>query len=342
MNNNFRINQKKNNRFYLAVALLVMLAVAFTCLASCGEETNESSVAASSEAESSVNSEANESVNNVSDENSETSENTSPDDTYDVSDNSTSGDESEEISDVSEESEIDTEDESSEHSDTSEPEPEILGSGTADDPYLVIPDPENMTAETFETAANSSEYYAIYRVGGMYLTIEDEDAYVICDGVKYEAKKGKVSFLVPSAMATEAIIFEIGNNASESKIFSLSFANIEGSHQNPEKVNTLEDEHSVSLEAEDSTGYYYRYVAEKEGIIKFAVTADVDSVMLVTNNRNSAQRTTEADGSVGDDGTMYVEIEVQAGDEIIINVGAKPNKRGKYPAANISWTAEYL
>lgn len=318
---------------------MVTLAVSLTALVSCGGEVNESSVAAvSSEAEISVNSEANESINSASTENNDTSDDTSSNDTYGVGDNSISGDESV----VSEGSEIDTEDESSEHSDASEPEPEILGSGTADDPYLVIPNPENMTAETFETAANSSEYYAIYRVGGMYLTIEDEDAYVICDGVKYKAKKGKVSFLVPSAMATEAILFEIGNNASESKIFKLHFANVEGSHQNPEKVSVLEDEHSVSIAAENSTGYYFRYIAEKDGTIKFSVNSDVDSVMLVTNNRNSAQRTTEDDGSVGDDGTMYVEIEVQAGDEIIINVGAKPNKRGKYPAANISWTAEYL
>ena len=84
-----------------------------------------------------------------------------------------------------------------------------------------------------------------------------------------------------------------------------------------------------------------KYVAEKTGTIRFyLLTAPDKNGLIVTNNRNSAQRSTEAEAMQDAQGT-YVELEVQAGDEILINVAAKPNNRGKYPATTITWCAKY-
>lgn len=217
---------------------------------------------------------------------------------------------------------------------------EILGAGSKDQPYLETPG-SDFAVTTAKVPAGKALYYDIYRVGGMYLTINDADAYVICNGTKYTAKNGKVSFKVPNALASDAVSFQIGNNGSTAKSFTIKFANLKGSYANPEKISKLTGEFEKSLAAGVETGYYYEYKAEKTGTIRFYITATKDSILVVTNNRNSAQRTTEADVLTDEQGNEYIEIEVEKGDELMINVGAMPNKRGKYPATDITWRGEY-
>lgn len=218
---------------------------------------------------------------------------------------------------------------------------EILGAGTKDQPYLETPG-SDFAVTTAKVPAGKALYYDIYRVGGMYLTINDADAYVICDGTKYTAKNGKVSFKVPNALASDAVSFQIGNNGSTAKSFTIKFANLKGSYANPEKITKLTGEFEKSLAAGVETGYYYEYKAEKTGTIRFYIVEESkDSILVVTNNRNSAQRTTEADVLTDDQGKEYIELEVQKGDEIIINIGAMPTKRGKYPAVDITWRGVY-
>lgn len=219
---------------------------------------------------------------------------------------------------------------------------EILGEGSKDMPYLETPG-DDYAVKTAKVPAGKALYYDIYRVGGMYLTINDADAYVICEGTKYTAKNGKVSFKVPNALASDAVSFQIGNNGSSAKSFTVKFSNPKGTFANPEKISKLTGEFDKSLAAGVETGYYYKYNAEKTGTIRFYIVEESkDSILVVTNNRNSAQRTTEADVLTDADGKEYIELEVNKGDELIINVGALPTKRGKYPAVDITWRGEYV
>lgn len=217
---------------------------------------------------------------------------------------------------------------------------EIIGEGSKSQPYLEFPN-RNMTLTTVKVPAGKSLHYGIYRVGGMYLTINDANAYVICEGTKYTAKNGKVSFKVPNALASDAVYFEIGNTGSSAKSFKLSFSNPKGTFANPKVLDKIDKDIEISLAEGNEIGYYYKYKAEKTGTIRFYMTATKDSILSVTNNRNSAQRTTEADVLTDDKGNEYIELEVKKGDEIIINVGAIPTRRGKYPATDITWHGEY-
>ena len=142
---------------------------------------------------------------------------------------------------------------------------------------------------------------------------------------------------VPAALASEAVIFEVGNTGGDAS-FTLVFTNVTGSQANPVIISSMGADNTVNLPEGDSDGYYYKYIAEKSGTIRFTMTASADSILSVTNNRNSAQRTTEADLV---EGTNYIELEVTAGDEIVILVGAKPNLRNQYPAATITWNGKY-
>lgn len=218
---------------------------------------------------------------------------------------------------------------------------EILGAGSKNQPYLEIPNLDTMSITTVSIPAGKTLYYGIQRVGGMILTINDASAYVIeSNGTRHNASGGKVTFAVEDALASDYVYFQIGNNSGSAKSFTIKFLNPTGSYQNPTSAKMTSNV-TVNLSAGDSDGHWYKYIAERTGKIKFYLLTSPDkNGLIVTNNRNSAQRTTEADAQVDSQGT-YVELEVQQGDEILINVAAKPNNRGKYPAATITWCGKY-
>ena len=218
---------------------------------------------------------------------------------------------------------------------------EIFGLGTATEPYEEIPNLDTMTLTTVAIPAGKTLYYKIQRVGNMILTINDANAYVIeSDGTRHNASSGKVSFTVEDALASDYVLFQIGNNSGSAKSFTIKFTNPTGSYQNPSSA-TMNTNITVNLSAGDSDGHWYKYIAERTGKIKFYLLTSPDSNgLIVTNNRNSAQRTTEADAQVDSQGT-FIELDVEQGDEILINVAAKPNNRGKYPAATITWCGKY-
>ena len=215
---------------------------------------------------------------------------------------------------------------------------ELIGKGTASDPYMETPvvDGNTMTMSTVSIGAGKSMYYGIYRVGGMILTINDANAYVVCDGTRYDAVNGVVSFQVINALASDAVYFEIGNKGGASTSFAITFANATGSYMNPTVISSL-DSRTISLAKGDEVGHYYKYTAEKTGTIRFYVSADKDSDVKVTNNNTMAQRSFGSD----DNGNGYIEMSVTAGDELMIQVIAMPDRKGKFPAATITWYGQY-
>lgn len=221
---------------------------------------------------------------------------------------------------------------------------EIFGAGSKEQPYLEIPNLDNMTLTTVSIPAGKTLYYGIQRVGNMILTINNANAYVIeSNGTRHDASGGKVSFTVESALASDYVMFQIGNKGGSATSFTLQFSNPTGSQMNPTIVSTLGNDTKVSLAEGDADGHYYKYIAEKNGTIRFYLTATADSTMYVTNNANSAQRSFEGTEDIKTDeqGKQYIELEVTQGNEIIIQVGAKPNNRGKYSATTITWSGKY-
>ena len=216
---------------------------------------------------------------------------------------------------------------------------EILGSGTVSDPYIDTPIVEGngLVTNTVTISAGKSVYYGIYRVGGMILTINDANAYVVCNDTRYEAVNGVVTFTVPDAMANETVSFEIGNKGGANASFKIVFSNVAGSYMNPTVINNLESR-SISLEKGNETGHYYKYIAEKTGTIRFYISATPkDGDIKVTNNNTMAQRSFDGD----DSGTGYIELKVTAGDEIMIQAIAMPDRRNNFPATTITWYGQY-
>lgn len=321
------INKKTSHLFKTSVAFVLLVSLFALALAGCGE-TEQSSSAAEINSSASVS----EAVSN--------SESSAA-----VYENASSADTSSEDSSLTE-SEIESNTESSEANDESSVpeeesseadttiEPEILGTGTKNDPFLMIP-AEDKTVTTYNIPAGESQYYAIYRVGGTILTIENENVSVEYEGIPYIAKKGKVVVKIAYALASDAILFEICNEGESDEAFLLQFENPEGTMANPKSVENISDDNSVSIPAGNETGYHFKYIAEKDGTLRFYMTASVASLLSVTNNSTSANRTSEETEA------EYVEIEVKAGDELIIVVGAQRDKRNNIPAVDITWNAVY-
>lgn len=329
---------KKSNRLIGFWALVLVLSMMLSLLlASCGGSGDNSSEVTS--AESSV-SESGSAADETSDDSSVS------DDSSDVSDesyeDSSESSESSEIESSEDESSVPetSKDESSAPETSSEPEEKPIGAGTEDDPYLTSIS-EDLKIKTVSIPAGKSVFYNIYRIGGTILTIESKNAYIVFNNEKYTPTNGKIVINIENALADVAHGFEIGNTGKKAESFVLTFAYPKGTFGNPEKVSKIAENKTIAIAEGEEFGYIYRYIAEKKGFIRFYMTATADSILIVTNNRNSAQRTTESDPQTDENGNTYVEIEVEKGDELIINVAAIPNKRGKIPAAEITWNGEY-
>lgn len=227
---------------------------------------------------------------------------------------------------------------------------EILGGGNSSDPYVERLS-SNLTVTTVSVAPGAVVYYEIYNVGNMYLTISDADAYVVTeDGKRHDASNGKVGFTVQRAMSDETVSFQIGNKGTTSKSFVLQFSNIKGTQMNPTKVDSIlggNNAFSLNLSVGNNTGHYYKYIAEQSGAIKFYVssfsskTSGTEGILSVTNNNTMKQHTFLEDEVLTDEnGNKYILMDVTAGDEISIIVSVK-TVNNKYPAAEVTWLAEY-
>lgn len=220
---------------------------------------------------------------------------------------------------------------------------EMLGDGTAKNPYTPLPN-SSMSYKTITIPAGKSVYYSLKGAGNMWLTIEDANAFVIeSNGTRHNAKNGKVGFTVEDALASDYVTFQIGNSGSTAKSFTIKLANLKGSWNNPAKITTA-GQYSIHLSAGEEVGYHYKYIAEKKGTIRFYIVSESTKCELtVTNNRNMAQRTFQAEVQEDAKG-RYVELSadlVEAGDEFIIIVCAQ-KYRGEIPAADVKWEIVYV
>lgn len=219
---------------------------------------------------------------------------------------------------------------------------EILGAGSQSQPYLETPT-SDMTVTTVSIPAGKALYYDIYRVGGKYLTIYDEDAYVIYNGERYDSYDGSVSFVVGSALASDAVSFQIGNAGSSAKSFEICIYDLYGSFENPEIVEKLDGSTYVTeLYAGDDNGYNYKYTAEKSGTIRFYVKNSLDEfIFSATRNMYSdgmliPVQITFAEDVKSDNSGNYIEVEVLEGETVIIAVSSYP-MGAYYPAVTVEW-----
>lgn len=216
---------------------------------------------------------------------------------------------------------------------------QILGAGSASDPYKEIPNLENMTLETIAIPAGQTVYYDIQRIGGMWFEINDPDLYVI-DSAGNRHDSG---FTVQNAMANEYVSFQIGNKSGAAKSFTLKFSNVRGSWDNPEVISG-NGPFSKHLNAGDEVGHWFRINVSQTGTVKIYLTyASVDTelnIQSVDTSDITTARTYTADVQTDAKGN-YVEVPVTAGGRLLIHVQAIKPTRGSIPATDITFELVY-
>lgn len=162
--------------------------------------------------------------------------------------------------------------------------------------------------------AGSAYYYVVYRSQNYYLSLLGTGVKVCyADNVYAPDADGKVEFALLGTDANSTEIIKIENTTDSDNTFSVEVNSAPGTIGNPIIIDTLGG--AVSCEGLESGDIaYYTFTAEEGGVFMITLLTE-GGIIKMTNARNSAEDTT-ADG----DGT--VTLEVNAGDEIIIEASA--------------------
>ncbi len=192
-----------------------------------------------------------------------------------------------------------------------------------------------------EVKANHLVYYELIRANDMILTINDANAYVIYNGVTYEAKNGVVTVpnLYSPNMYTPTNI-AIGNKGTSDKTFNVSLSYPYGHSENPKKLEfkTL----TVKTAKDDSDGVYFTWTATADGVLTIKLdscTSAFGADVVVDRVRGSIPVQFVMDEE--ETGETVLTVEVKKGDKITMCVSANPDDNWSYPAATIKVTPSF-
>ena len=183
-----------------------------------------------------------------------------------------------------------------------------------------------------EIGAGHLVYYHLYRVSGTSLTIEDPMAYVIYNGVTYEAEDGKVT--VPdlySDSTNTPISLAIGNRGSEDLVFSAELSYPVGHQMNP--IALPARDLAAYCEAGNSQGVYYSYTAEKAGTLTIRLSQEADCNITITST--TVEGGTRSVSRSDDPESDAVSFKMAAGESVIVCVVMNPQNGFNYPEATV-------
>lgn len=196
---------------------------------------------------------------------------------------------------------------------------------------------------TATVKANHLVYYHLYRVNDTTLTIKSKDAYVIYNGVKYEAVNGVVS--VPnlySQYTNMPVAVQIGNKGTEDMGFAVTLSYPQGHRENPFALSMKS--FSVDVKKNNDQGVYYSWTAAQTGTL----TLKLNGVTSKSGNVEAGISVTVTGPDLIPHQYLLSEVEgdalnvqVNAGDSVVINVGVMPNEQNKYLAATVDVTASF-
>lgn len=234
-----------------------------------------------------------------------------------------------------------------------EPDPETDAYNNAT--FTTSPKAKTGDVTTVKIAANGSVFYKIRSVSNKILTIKNTNAYVVYNGTRYDAKNGIVSFtVVTDELSSAQILFEIGNKGSKPESFTINFASPLGSSDNPEVIEAINDDFSVSIKKDNQQGYYYKYIATQEGKIRFYILSDANKGKLDTskivgytdrgdpisaNGVTNCLEETKYLITKKDESGTYIEYDAKIGDQFTVIAGQVDTKSSE---TTIVWKIVYM
>lgn len=181
----------------------------------------------------------------------------------------------------------------------------------------------NTAATTTVTAPAGTTWYASYGIGGMGLSIN-----------------GAEPIQLPGGNPRMPVVFSIENTTGAEAEFNLSVSYLPGHQMNPVVLTELTGG-EASLAA-GGAGYYYTYTAAETGTYTFYITSITEGVtgdIIIYNTTSGSMKTLLEDGV--DNYGLEVTMDVTEGDELQIMLNVMPDMNWNYPAADISWFANF-
>ncbi len=225
---------------------------------------------------------------------------------------------------------------------TTKPDPIV---DNKDEPIIPVPADtglgDNSTHFEATIQPNHETYFNLYKmVSTVILTIDNKDAYVIYNKKTYEAVNGVVTVPgIKSQYTNSPVELIIGNKGTAETTFDVKLSHPVGSQGNPYKMKL--SSFTVNAEKNNEQGVYYSWTATKSGTL----TLTLDKVTSKSGNVQAGITVTVTGSDliphqvVLGEGETSVTIEVEAGDSVVVIIGALPNEKNQYLAATIDVTA---
>lgn len=209
-------------------------------------------------------------------------------------------------------------------------------SGAQENPYAEALTQLPAAFSTVKIPAGGQISYYLYHGAGTVLTVEDENVYILYNGVTYSPVDGVVTVALEADADDAPAALVVGSKAKADQAYTLNFVGPVGSASNPQILETL-DQLQVSLEAGNGDGYHFTWTADKAGRVTFTPDTvepeDAAYDILVTLGETTVRLSECEDGCVP--------VDVSAGDVITIQVVTLPDENGEYPAAEIAVKASF-
>lgn len=181
-------------------------------------------------------------------------------------------------------------------------------------------------------------YYNLYRVSDTGLTIENPMAYVIYNGVTYEAEDGKVT--VPglhSDSTNVPVPIAIGNRGEEDLVFTVKLNYPQGHQMNP--IPLSNGNWSTFCEEGNAQGVYYKFTATKDGTLTIKRSEDVDCNITITSD--VVEGGTRSDSLSDHEGSTSLSFKMSAGESVLVCIVMNPQNGFNYPEATVKTTVRF-
>lgn len=206
--------------------------------------------------------------------------------------------------------------------------------GHAQNPYQT-----NADADTFSVTVESGhEVHAVVygATDGVEVRIEDPNAYIIYNGVRYDPNQdGVLTVNVVAADPRAGANIVIGNEGVTAATMQAHLILPRGTMTYP--FDLVPGEVTVDVEAGNELGVYYITTAPGTGMMTVTITGVSTGVaydVQIYNLTTMAMATLQGEGLTDKEGNPYVAVAVNAGDSVRISFHTL-NEGAGYPAAKI-------
>ena len=222
---------------------------------------------------------------------------------------------------------------------------EAIGDLAVEEPEGTKENPTEVDGQsTFEVTVEPGEivYHDLWKVFGMYLTIRNENAYVIYKEETYYAKNGVVSLKVTAPDTRTPATVGIGNSGTKAETFKVSLSMPAGTSDNPYKLSL--GEFDVKIASGNEKGVYYTYTPAEDGTLTLQCLSAPKGVKYsysLFNTVSNAMRNLESDSTTDASGAVLVSVQAKKGQLIQISMGTLPNDTNSYPGGTFRYKATF-